>query len=290
MKEATNDIKLRKSDRTVRIVSFLVLAVFAVIFLVPLFWILLTSFKVDMEINQAGGFLFFPKTWTLGNYALILTPGNKQIPVYNWFFNSIFVSAVHTALAVVIFSMSGYAYAKMHFRGKNLIFLTMLFMSTFPQIANVIPLYKLMLAFGWLNTPMALIFPALSGVMNIFLIRQFLYGIPDSILESARIDGANEFQIYTQFVLPMARPILTVVGLFVFTASWNDFLWPTIAITNIDNLTLTPGLQLAKGVYQIQPAKMSAIAVIAIVPMMVLYLLCQKYFVNGLSLQSGVKE
>lgn len=289
MKETTQ-VKNRKSDRLVRIVSFCILLIFAVIFLIPLVWILLTAFKVDMEITQAGGFLFFPKTWTLDNFALILTPGNKQIPVYNWFFNSIFVSVTHTVLAILIYSMSGYAYAKMQFRGRNVIFLTMLFMSTFPQIANVIPLYKEMHILGWLNTPMALIFPALSGVMNIFLIRQFLYGIPDAVLESARIDGANEFQIYTRFILPMSRPILTVVGLFSFTANWNDFLWPTIAINNIDNLTLTPGLQLAKGVYQIQPAKMSAIAVIAIVPMIVLYLLCQKYFVNGLSLQSGVKE
>ena len=282
--------KNRKMDRGVRAASFIILLVVSVIFLIPLVWILLTSMKVDMEINQAGGFLFFPKTWTLDNFALILTPGNKQTPVYRWLINSLFVSVTHTVLAILIYSMAGYAYAKMEFKGKNLIFLTMLFMSTFPQIANVIPLYKLMLAFGWLNSAPALIFPALSGVMNIFLIRQFMYGIPDAILESARIDGSNEFHIYTRFIVPMSRPILTVIGLFSFTANWNDFLWPTIAITNIDRLTLTPGLQLAKGVYQIQPAKMSAIAVIAIAPMIVLYLLTQKYFVNGLALEAGVKE
>lgn len=280
----------RKVDKVTRVVCFLFLLFFAIIFLIPLVWTFVSSFKVDMEVNQAGGFLLLPKTWTLDNYAEILTPGNKQLPVYNWFANSILVSGVHTVLAVLIFSMSGYAYAKMEFRGKNVIFLTMLFMSTFPQIANIIPLYKLMLTFGWLNTPLALIVPGLAGVMNIFLIRQFLYGIPNAILESARIDGANEFSIFTRFILPMSRPILIVVGLFSLTANWNDFLWPSIAINNIDRLTLTPGLQLAKGVYTVQIGKMSAIATIAIVPMILLYLCTQKYFVNGISLQSGVKE
>lgn len=280
----------RKLDRPIRITSFVCLLLFAIIFLIPLVWTFFSSFKVDMEVNQAGGFLILPKTWTLGNYIEILTPGNKQLPVYNWFFNSFIVSGSHTILAVTIFTMSAYAYAKLQFKGKNVIFLTMLFMSTFPQIANIIPLYKLMLTLGWLNTPLALIVPGLSGVMNIFLIRQFLYGIPNSILESARIDGASEFSVFTKFVIPMSRPILIVVGLFTFTANWNDFLWPSVAINNIDRLTLTPGLQLAKGVYTIQIGRLSAMTMIAIIPMIILYLFTQKYFVNGISLQSGVKE
>lgn len=277
-------------NRPIRIFSFIVLFIFAVIFLVPLLWTFISAFKVDMEVHQAGGFLYLPKTWTLKNFTDILAPGNKQMPVYNWLLNSIVVSGTYTVLAILIFSMSAYAYAKMEFRGKNILFLAMLFMSTFPQIANVIPLYKLMLAFGWLNTPLALIVPGLAGMMNIFLIRQFLYGIPDSILESARMDGAGEFSIYLRFILPMAKPILVVVGLFSFTHSWNDFLWPSIAINNIDRLTLTPGLQLAKGIYVSQIGKMSAIAVIAIIPMFILYLFTQKHFSSGLSLQAGVKE
>lgn len=280
----------RRLDRPIQIASFILLFIFAVIFMVPLVWTFLSSFKVDMEVNQAGGFLLLPKTWTLKNFAEILTPGNKQLPVYNWFFNSFLVSGTHTVLAIVIFTMSAYAYAKLEFKGKNVIFLTMLFMSTFPQIANIIPLYKIMLTLGWLNTPLALIVPGLSGVMNIFLIRQFLYGIPNSILESARIDGANELSVFTRFVIPMSKPILIVVGLFVFTANWNDFLWPSIAINNIDRLTLTPGLQLAKGVYTIQIGKLSAMTTIAVIPMIILYLFTQKHFVNGISLQSGVKE
>ena len=140
-----------------------------------------------------------------------------------------------------------------------------------------------------LNKPIALIIPGLAGIYNIFLIRQFMMAIPDVILESARIDGANEFRIYRQIVLPSCKPILIAVGLFTFTGSWNDFLWPSIAINNLDRLTLTAGLQLAKGVYANKVPQMSAIATVAIVPMIVLYLFTQKYFVKGISLSSGVK-
>lgn len=271
------------------IVAFILLAVMAFIFIIPLFWILISSFKVEAEINQAGGFLFFPKTWTLDNFKEILNPNNRQTPVYNWFFNSIVVSGSQAVLAVIIFSMSAYAYAKMTFKGRDFIFLAMLFISSFPAITNIIPMYKLMFNLKWLNGPLALIVPGLAGVFNIFLMRQFMYDIPDSLLESARIDGANEWFIFTRVILPLCRPILVAVGLFSFTGSWNDFLWPSIAINNIDRLTLTAGLQLAKGAYGNRVALMSTIATIAIIPMIILYLFMQKYFINGISLSSGVK-
>ena len=164
-----------------------------------------------------------------------------------------------------------------------------MFLCSFPAITNIIPMYKMMHLFHWLNKPIALIIPGLAGIYNIFLIRQFMMAIPDVILESARIDGANEFRIYRQIVLPSCKPILVAVGLFTFTGSWNDFLWPSIAINNLDRLTLTAGLQLAKGVYGNKVPQMSAIATIAIVPMIILYLFTQKYFVKGISLSSGVK-
>lgn len=209
--------------------------------------------------------------------------------MYNWFINSIVVSGSQTILAVIIFSMSAYAYAKMPFKGRNVIFLSLLFIASFPGITNIIPLYKLMFTFKWINGPLALIVPGLAGVFNIFLIRQFMYGIPDSLLESARIDGGGEWLLFTRIVLPLCKPILIAVGLFTFTGSWNDFLWPSIAINNIDRLTLTAGLQLARGVYGNKVAQTSAIATVAIIPMIILYFFMQKYFINGISLSSGVK-
>lgn len=270
-------------------IAFAILCVMAFVALVPLVWIFISSFKVDAEINQAGGFMFLPKTWTLDNFKSILSFNNKQLPVYNWFLNSIIVSGSQTVIALVVYSMSAYAYAKLKFKGRDVIFLSIMFLSSFPAITNVIPLYKMMHSLHWLNQLIALIVPGIAGVFNIFLIRQFMMAIPDVILESARIDGAGEWRIFHSIVLPSCKPILVAVGLFTFTGSWNDFLWPSIAINNIDRLTLTAGLQLAKGVYGNQVARMCTIATVAIVPMVVLYLFTQKYFVKGISLSSGVK-
>lgn len=272
-----------------QLIAFVCLFFVAIVMLVPMIWIFISSFKVEKEVIQAGGFLFFPKTWTLANFREILDLGNKQLPVYNWFLNSIIVSGLHTVLAVFLYSLSAYAYAKLKFKGRDIVFISMMFLSSFPAITNIIPMYKIMHNLHWLNHLVALIIPGLAGVYNIFLIRQFIIGIPDSLLESARIDGANEFFIYRHIIVPCCKPILIAVGLFTFTGSWNDFLWPSIAINNLDRLTLTAGLQLAKGVYGNKIAQMSAIATIAIVPMIVLYMFTQKYFVKGINISSGVK-
>ena len=276
-------------ERNTKIISFTLLFIFAVVTLIPMLWIFISSFKVESEVIQAGGFLFFPKTWTFDNFKEILAFGNKQLPVYNWFLNSLIVSGSQTILAVFIFSLSAFAYAKLQFKGRDIIFIGMMFLSSFPAITNIIPMYKMMHQFHWLNHLIALIVPGLAGVYNIFLIRQFMVGIPDSLLESARIDGASEFYIYRHIMVPCCKPILIAVGLFTFTGSWNDFLWPSIAINNLDRLTLTAGLQLAKGVYANKIAQTSAIATIAIVPMIVLYMFTQKYFVKGINISSGVK-
>ena len=290
MKKVIEDnSELHNSTKKEARIAFFILCIIVVIALVPLIWIIISSFKVDAEINKAGGFMFLPKTWTLNNYKEILSFRNKQLPVYNWFLNSIIVSGSQTVIAVTIYAMSAYAYAKLQFKGRDFIFLGIMFLSSFPAITNIIPLYKIMHSFGWLNQLVALIVPGLAGVLNIFLIRQFMYAIPDVVLESAKIDGAKEWRIFTRIVLPNCKPILVAVGLFTFTGSWNDFLWPSIAINNIDRLTLTAGLQLAKGVYGNQVARMCTIATIAIVPMIILYLFTQKYFVKGISLNSGVK-
>lgn len=288
-KSFDEDMQLHNSTKKEARIAFFILCIIVLIAVIPLFWILISSFKIDSEINKAGGFMFLPKTWTLRNFREILNFNNKQLPVYRWFINSIFVSGSQTFIAVTIYSMSAYAYAKLKFKGKDFIFLSVMFLSSFPAITNVIPLYKIMHSLGWLNELIALIVPGLAGVLNIFLIRQFMYAIPDVILESARIDGAGEWRTFAGIVIPNCKPILIAVGLFTFTGSWNDFLWPSIVINNIDRLTLTAGLQLAKGVYGNQVARMCTIATIAIIPMIILYLFTQKYFVKGISLDSGVK-
>jgi len=272
-----------------KIFSFAFLLVMGLLFLHPILWIFISSFKVETEIHQAGGFLLLPQTWAPGNFAIILDPQNVQTPVFTWFMNSAFVSGVTAALSIVIVSMSAYAFSKLQFRGRDFLFLGILFVSSFPAIVTIVPLYRVMLAFRLLNNPWALIFPWLVGVFNIFLVKQFMRGIPDTIIDAAKIDGAGEFRIYARIMLPLTKPILTIIGIFSFTGSWNDFLWPGIVMKEIRTLTLTAGLQLAQGTYEQHLSLMSAISVIAVVPMIVLYIFAERFFVRGVSISAGVK-
>lgn len=159
----------------------------------------------------------------------------------------------------------------------------------FPGVVNLIPNFKIVDTLGWTNTFLAVIVPGAAGVYNIFLVRQFILGIPKELDESAVIDGANEFQIFYHIILPLIKPVLTVVALFSFTGSWNDFLWPSIVINDIDKLPITPGLQLLQGQYMTYPGIGTAGAFLALIPTFLLYSVAQKSFMASMSLQSGIK-
>ena len=270
-------------------ISFIILLIFSILFLVPIIWVFLSAFKVDAELNRAGGFLFLPKTWTLQNFIEVLDPKNVKVPIYKWFGNSVLVSAIYTLLSILIVSMSAYAFGKLKFKGRNFLFLTILFISSFPSIVNIVPLYHTMKLLKWVNTPMALIFPGLAGTFNIFLVKQFMIGVPDSIIEAGKIDGAGDIHIFFSLIFPILKPILVVVGIFSFTGIWNDFLWPSIAINDIEKLTLTAGLQLARGTYETFVSKLSAVSEVSIVPMIVLYCFAEKWMIKGVQISAGVK-
>lgn len=280
--------KLKKKKFNYRkIACFLLVLVLAIVWITPLIWSVLTSFKSEVEV-QTTGFSILPAKWVVDNYIDVLSD-TTVTPIIKWFGNSLFVSVTHTILAVIISSMAAYAYSRLEFKGKNSIFGFLLMTMMFPSVVNLIPLYKIMDTLNWVNTSWALIFPGLGGVVNIFLIRQFMMGIPKEYDESARVDGASTWTIYTKIIVPLCKPILIIIGLFSFTGSWNDFLWPTIIMNDTERLTLTAGLRTLQAGYSIKVAHLMAVTVLAILPTLILYLVAQKYFMEGLSLQSGVK-
>lgn len=270
-----------------KMACFLLVLVLAIVWITPLIWSVLTSFKSEVEV-QTTGFSILPAKWVVDNYIDVLSD-TTVTPIIKWFGNSLFVSVTHTILAVIISSMAAYAYSRLEFKGKNAIFGFLLMTMMFPAVVNLIPLYKIMDTLNWVNTSWALIFPGLGGAVNIFLIRQFMMGIPKEYDESARVDGASTWTIYTKIIVPLCKPILIIIGLFSFTGSWNDFLWPTIIMNDTERLTLTAGLRTLQAGYSIKVAHLMAVTVLAILPTLILYLVAQKYFMEGLSLQSGVK-
>jgi multiple sugar transport system permease protein len=238
----------------------------------------------------SSGFRLFPKEWTFENYVTILD-NTSTAPIVRWLFNSVFIAVSHTLLVVVIISLTGYGYARMKFKGRDALFFTLLGISFFPGVVNIIPSYKIIDAFGWVNTSLAMIIPGLAGMGNIFLVRQFLKGIPGELDESARVDGAGDFRIYFSIILPLIKPVLIVCGLFSFVGSWNDFLWPVIVYTDVDKMPITAGLLLLQDIYgnYRMIGQLMGSAMLAIIPTLLLFAFAQKYFIQSINLNSGIK-
>ncbi|MFV0504165.1 MAG: carbohydrate ABC transporter permease [Lachnospirales bacterium] len=272
-----------------KILAYIFLVSLMVVWIVPLFFGIFTSFKSDTEIANIG-FRLLPINWTLSQYIDIFL-GSTSTPIVRWFLNSLVISTLHTFFALLIVSLAAYGYTRLEFPGNNKIFWLLMCASMFPSVVNIIPQYKIVDTFGWLNTIWAVIVPGLGGVTNIFLVRQFMLGIPKEYDESAKIDGASDFCIYSKIIVPLIRPVLTVVALFSFTGSWNDFLWPTIVFTDIKKMPITAGLQFLRGQYGgfQYIGQLMASATFAIIPTFIIFLFAQKYFMESLSLSSGVK-
>lgn len=279
---------MRKKKKSSKIVTFLVLGMLAAAWVVPIIWAVFTSFKTETEI-KTGGFGFLPKEWTAENYVEIFS-NTDNAPILKWFGNSMIIAVTVTILTVVLVAITAYGYSRLKFKYRDALFYTLMGISLFPNVINIIPLYQMMTWLDWVNDMMAMIVPGLGAVTNIFLVRQFSLAIPREFDEAAKIDGAGEFAVFFRVILPMLKPVLTVVGLFAFTASWNDFLWPTIVFNDVEKMPLTAGLQLLNGAYgAFQLGPILAAACVAILPTFLLYLFAQKYFLQSMALHSGVK-
>lgn len=273
--------------RISKAIALIFLTFLGIIWIVPLIWGIVTSFKTQIEL-QSVGFKFLPIQWVLSNYTELLVD-NASTPLLHWFMNSLVIAVSNTLLVLVVVSLSAFAYDRLEFKGKNVLFFFLLATMMFPSVVNIIPLYKIIDMLGWVNTKWAMIVPGAAGVFNIFLVRQFMSNIPKSFDEAAQMDGASDLTVFLKVILPLSKPVLYVVALFTFTGSWNDFLWPSIVFNDIEKMPITPGLQLLQGMYAAQPPLLLAGALIAIVPTFIMYLFAQKYFLESMSLSAGVK-
>lgn len=290
-----------KVSRFDKRIAFAFLGILAFFWLMPIVWLLLNSFKTDSDFitsfaNMKGPLDYvsrlWPKNFTTVNYVEMFVGGagaNTTANMLEMIKNSFIVSLSQMALVVFITSLSAYAYERLDFPGGNAIFWTLMYLSMFPNVVAMLPLFKIASSLGWINNLNALIWPSLAGVFNIFLLRNFLKGIPKDFDEAARIDGANSFQVYTRVIVPTMKPVLIVVALFSFNGAWNDFLWPTLVMTDVNKQTLTAGLRLLMGQYEQKWAHLIAATMVSIVPPFLLYLGAQGYFLQGISIQAGVK-
>lgn len=278
-----------KQIQVSKYISYLFLFVLSIIWVIPVFFAITTSFRSQSEIVSKG-FSLIPAEWNFDNYLTILD-NTSTAPILQWLWNSFYIASMHTLLVVIVISITGYGYSRLKFRGRNTLFFTLLGISFFPAVVNLIPAYKIIDMLGWVNTAWAMIVPGLAGMGNIFLVRQFMMGIPYELDESARVDGAGDFRIYFSVVLPLMKPVLTVCALFSFTGSWNDFLWPVIVYTDVEKMPVTAGLLLLQDIYGNYRliGQLMGSAILAMIPTLLLFFFAQKYFVQSINLNSGLK-
>ena len=256
-----------------------------ILILVPLVWMLSTSFK-----PKSQWFLpeihWIPKTFTWENYTSILN--NDTLPIVRWFVNSLLLSGAITVLVLAVDSLAAYAYARMEFRGRQALFALLLTTLFLPGVMFLIPNFLTVARLGWLNNYLGVITPALAGVFGVFFMRQFFESLPKELEEAAQIDGATQFQTFTQIALPLAKPALATLGIITYLGAWNDFLWPLLILKDRSLLTLPPGLRTLQGAYTSEYGQMMAGAAITAIPILLLYILLQRYIVESVQ-TTGLK-
>jgi putative chitobiose transport system permease protein len=259
---------------------YLVLTAVAVITVFPFVWMLLTSLKGPTDPITSVPPQFLPSHPTLDNYTHVL----DALPIPRFFLNSVFVSVATGALNVLVAAMAAYPLAKMHFRGRDAIFYLLLATLIVPAQLTYIPSFVLAVnVFHYYNTLPALIFPNIVSAFNIFLLRQAFRGVPNDLIDAARVDGAGEWRIWWQILLPIVRPSLAAVAIFTFVTSWNDFLWPSLMLHTADGLTLPVGLAALQSFFASDSRSIAAGVTMTVVPILLFFVVVQRYFVRGLS-------
>ncbi len=281
------NVKQRTTERRFNpssILLYALLILIALFFIIPILWMFSTSLKLESAVFRDTGFI--PAQPTLDNYVRILQSGG-QFPVFRWMLNSVIVSTVGTILTVLLTSLSAYAFARIDFRGKSLIFGILIATLLLPGVMFLVPQFLLVQQLGLFNTLPAFILPGLAGVFGVFFMRQFFLSIPVELEEAAYVDGAGRFRTFFSVILPLARPALATLAVITFLAFWNDYLWPLVTCQG-PGCTLTPGLRNFQGTYATQFGLLMAGAAMAAVPVLVIYLLAQRYIVQSVA-SSGVK-
>lgn len=262
---------------------FLVLLLLAVLVLLPVIWMVFGAFKTEKEIISWPP-TFFPTAFTLQNFSDV----QARIDILRFILNSVIYAGGTTLLAVVVNSMAGYAYAFYRFKGKNGLFLLTLATMMVPFQVIMVPLFLVVFKLGMYNTYWGLIIPRVAVAGSIFMMRAAFSGIPHELAEAARIDGLTEYGIFWRIMLPQVKPALITLIILSINGSWNDLLWPMIITSSTNMRTLANGLALFIGQNTIEYGAAFAGALISLLPMFVLYLFGQKYFVEGMA-SSGLK-
>ncbi|MEW6701249.1 MAG: carbohydrate ABC transporter permease [Bacteroidota bacterium] len=264
--------------------KFLVISIaiiLGVMTFLPFLWMVSASFMASGTANTYPPKLF-PDKFNFDHYETLLT----RLNLTKYLFNSLMISLGVTFFSLMLNSMAGYAFAKYRFAYKKGLFKFLLSSMIIPGQVTMLPVFLILKNIGLINTYWAIIVPGMASIFGIFLIRQYAFSIPDSLIEAAKIDGATELQIYFRVILPLCKPILVTLGLFTFMGTWNDFLWPLIVMTDSSMYTMPVALANLMSEHVQDTELMMAGSVITIVPVLIVFLVLQKYYIKGIMMGS----
>lgn len=267
-----------------RIVAIATLVVAALAVLLPFLWMIGVSFKTPADLF-ADPTRLWPSEWSIDGYISIWT----DLPFLRLIVNTIVFAGGATVALVLFDSMAAFAFARLRFRGRNVLFLVVIATLMVPFQTAIVPVFLLESDLGWLNTYHGLIIPRMASALGIFMMRQFFMALPMELDEAARIDGANNWQIFTRVILPLSKPALASLFIIQFVALWNDFLWPLVISSSLEMRTLPAALTLfSSSTASVDHAALMAGAAISIAPLAAVFLFAQRYFVQGIA-TSGLK-
>jgi multiple sugar transport system permease protein len=276
----------RSSQRVLRTLLYVVICVLGFAFIFPFLWMIVSSFKLNRDV-LAIPIQFFPPTWNWMSYVNVFT----KFPDFNFprfILNSFIVTAVAVVFCLFLSATAGYGFAKYKFKGNGLLFMIVLATIMISFEAIVVPLFILVRRLGLQNTYWGLIIPESLTAFGVFMMRQFFFSLPNDFIESARIDGANEYAIFVRIAIPMAQTALLALVIFHAQWVWNLLLWPLIVMSNPDMRVLPQGIALFKGGYNTPYPEQLAVSVVACIPLLLLYIFLSKYFVQGIAM-TGLK-
>lgn len=273
----------RSPERTFNLLCGTVLFLFALIWLVPFAWSLVTSLRPEAEIST-NPTSWWSNNWTLAAYSKVI----ESTDIGWWYVNSILIAGLASIFTVVVCSMIGFALAHTRFRGRNPIAGLVLIGLMIPTQVLILPQFLEFKAVNLLGTYWAIILPAIAAPVAVFIFRAFMAGIPDALIEAARIDGAGWWRIYAGIILPLCRPAISAVFIFTFVTTWNNLLWPLLVLSNTRQMTIPVGLATVQGGFGIRYAEVMASAILGLIPLLAVFLVFQRQIVQGVA-STGIK-
>ena len=270
---------MRKTYKLMPVYALLSLG--AVFMVFPFVWMVLTSLKTGADVYS---FSMIPNPATTQNYSFVFT----RTDFVRWFMNSIFIAVMVVSSVLLFDTLVGYTLCKMQFKGKQLVFILIMSTLMVPTEMLIIPWYLMSAQLKWLNTYWSIMFPGLITAFGIFMMRQFFEGVPDELLEAARIDGLNELGIYARIALPLVMPAVSALAIFTFLGNWNAFLWPVIIVSNKELVTLPVGLAMFTTENNPEWERIMTAASLGTVPVLAVFMVFQRQIIEGINL-SGLK-